>query len=50
MSQKVFKGNDQITEAKIHLVTIDKNFKLISETDITFPPNIVQSLPNWEYI
>ena len=27
MSQKVFKGNDQITEAVIHLVTIDKKGK-----------------------
>ena len=27
MSQKVFKGNDQITEAEIHLVTIDKQGK-----------------------
>ena len=27
MSQKVFKGNDQITEAEIHLVTIDKKGK-----------------------
>ena len=27
MSQKVFKGNDQITEAAIHLVTIDKKGK-----------------------
>ena len=27
MLQKVFKGNDQITEAEIHLVTIDKKGK-----------------------
>ena len=27
MSQKVFKGNDQITGAEIHLVTIDKKGK-----------------------
>ena len=27
MSQKVFKGNDQITEAAIHLVTVDKKGK-----------------------
>ena len=27
MSQKVFKDNDQITEAAIHLVTIDKRGK-----------------------
>ena len=27
MSQKVFKGNDQITDAEIHLVTIDKKGK-----------------------
>ena len=27
MSQKVFKGNNQITEAEIHLVTIDKKGK-----------------------
>jgi len=27
MSQKVFKGNDQITEADVHLVTIDKKGK-----------------------
>ena len=29
MSQKVFKVNDQITEAEIHLVTIDKKGKPI---------------------
>ena len=29
MSQKVFKGNNQITEAEIHLVTIDKKGKPI---------------------
>ena len=29
MSQKVFKGNDQITEAVTHLVTIDKKGKPI---------------------
>ena len=29
MSQRVFKGNDQITDAKIHLVTIDKKGKPI---------------------
>ena len=27
MLQKVFKGNDQITEAEVHLVTIDKKGK-----------------------
>ena len=27
MSQKVFKGYDQITEAEIHLVTIDNKGK-----------------------
>ena len=27
MSQKVFKGDDQITEAEVHLVTIDKKGK-----------------------
>ena len=27
MTQKVFKGNDQITESEIHLVTIDKKGK-----------------------
>ena len=27
MVQKVFKGNDQITEAEVHLVTIDKKGK-----------------------
>ena len=27
MSQKVFKGNDQITEAEVHLVTINKKGK-----------------------
>ena len=27
MSQKVFKDNDQITEAEVHLVTIDKKGK-----------------------
>ena len=27
MLQKVFKGNDQITDAEIHLVTIDKKSK-----------------------
>ena len=27
MSQKVFRSNDQITEAEIHLVTIDKKGK-----------------------
>ena len=27
MFQKVFKGNDQITEAEVHLVTIDKKGK-----------------------
>ena len=29
MSQKVFRGNDKITEAEIHLVTIDKKGKPI---------------------
>ena len=27
MSQKVLKGNDQITDGEIHLVTIDKKGK-----------------------
>ena len=34
MSQKVFKGNDLITEGEVHLVTIDKKGKPIKTPEI----------------
>ena len=34
MSQKIFKSNDQITEAAIHLVTIDKKGKPVKIPEI----------------
>ena len=34
MSQKVFKGDDQISEAEIHLVTIDKRGKPVKIPEI----------------
>ena len=41
MTQKIFRGSDQITEAEIHLVTIDKKGK-----PVKIPENLKEQLEN----